>query len=54
MKGKTSDSNKNCFSFPGDYSWSLSNICTIDFVLTTGITVNLENDRGLDKANSVP
>ena len=34
MMGKTSDSNKNCFTFPDGYSLSLSNACTIDFELT--------------------
>ena len=53
MKGKTSDSNKNCFSFPGDYSWSLSNICTIDF-LPTGFIVNEASNGGLGQATPVP
>ncbi len=33
MNGKTNDSNKNCFSFPDGYSLSLSNTCTVDFVI---------------------
>jgi hypothetical protein len=32
MKGKTSDSNQNSFSFPSGYSLSLANTCTLDFV----------------------
>ena len=31
MKGKTSDSNQNCFSFPDGYSLSLANPCSLDF-----------------------
>ena len=53
MKGKTSDSNKNCFSFPDGYSWSLSNICTIDF-LPTGFIVNEVSNGGLVQATPVP
>ena len=32
MKGKTSDSNQNCFTFPIGYSLSLANACTVNFV----------------------
>ncbi len=30
MNAKTSDSNKNCFSFPDGYSLSLANTCLVD------------------------
>jgi len=32
MKGKTTDSTKNCFSFTSGYSLSLKNTCTDAFV----------------------
>ena len=32
MKGKTTDSNKNCFSFTSGYAISLSNLCTEPFI----------------------
>jgi hypothetical protein len=37
MKAKTSDPNKNCFSFPNGYSLSLANICTISFITAFGV-----------------
>ena len=39
MKAKTSDSNRNCFSFPIGYSLSLANTCTINFLPTNGLYV---------------
>ena len=32
MKGKTSDSTQNCFSFTSGYAISLSNLCTEPFI----------------------
>ncbi len=52
MKGKTSDSDKNCFSFSSGYSLSLANTCTVDFILT-GFTVTANDDSGLSLVTSV-
>ena len=53
MKGKTSDSNKNCFSFPSGYSLSLSNTCTVSF-LSVVFSSNTGNGILLTKANLPP
>jgi hypothetical protein len=54
MKAKTSDSNKNCFTFPNGYSLSLANTCTINFLPTTGFNVYEGNGVGINLALSVP
>jgi hypothetical protein len=53
MKGKTSDSNQNYFSFPDGYSLSLANICTVNFVLT-GFSGDVTNGFGFGLATPVP
>jgi hypothetical protein len=53
MKAKTNDSNKNCFTFPGGYSLSLANTCTVDFE-TTGLIFYQFDNFGLLLANPVP
>ncbi len=53
MKAKTSDPNKNCFSFPSGYSLSLANICTLDFVQTVFTFVGLDGG-GMGPPISVP
>ena len=47
MKAKTSDSNKNCFTFPIGYSLSLANTCTITLIPGT-LSVNIVNNNGLN------
>ena len=54
MMAKTSDSNKNSFSFPNGYSLSLANTCTIDFVPTTGFSFFGYNGAGLSKITPAP
>ena len=51
MSAKTSDSNQNSFSFPGDYSLSLANTCTVDFVFAFSVS---GGPGGLPLANPVP
>ena len=53
MMAKTSDSNKNSFSFPNGYSLSLANTCTISF-LPTGFSVVGWDGAGLSKITPVP
>ena len=54
MMAKTSDPNKNSFSFPSGYSLSIANACTIDFVPTTGFSFRGYNGDGLSKITPAP
>ena len=54
MMAKTNDSNKNSFSFPFGYSLSLPNTCTVNFVPTTGFTINGGDNAGIDLFTPIP
>ena len=54
MKGKTTDSTKNCFSFTSGYSLSLKNTSTIPFITNDGIYVYACVGCGLPLISPIP